>query len=277
MMSTSKFVTAICALSSVAAPVMADTFVNTIGNGDGTGLLSSHPNYAGSRAAWTAALGTPVATASNFTGGTASSSGSGHRTGTFAFESIGVTATVSTAGSPDNGGFFIGANGGLPARSTYFDAGDAAAPAASVGAIAFGNTTFRANGLRITFVPGIRAFAFNFDDVGDVGATLLVNWSDGSAMSQSLGSLKSGAQRDGFFGIIQRNVTLTSIQFFQTRDVVGGDANDGFTFYNFSAGGVLPTVQPLLVPLPPAAYAGLATLAGAGFIVRRRASRARSN
>ncbi len=96
-------------------------------------------------------------------------------------------------------------------------------------------------------------------------------------MTQSLGSLQSGSHRDGFFGIIQGNVTLTSIQFFQTRDVIGGDANDGFTFYNFSAGGVIPTVQPLLVPLPPAAFAGLATLAGACFIVRRRANRARSN
>jgi MYXO-CTERM domain-containing protein len=242
-------------IATLAGAAMADTtFLNTVGNGN-TGV--------GSRAAWSAALGNSVASANSFTTGTPAGGGSeGHTTGSIHFTS-GVTASITTISSPANAGFFVGRiDGANGLNNGYFDAGDAARPTNNPIAVAFGNNDhFFANQIQITFNPGVSGFGFNFDDVGDVGAVMIVSWSDGVTQTRTLGVADNNrnANQDGFFGLVRSTATLTSITFLQSP----GSANDGFSMYDL-------TVSPSVVPLPPAAMAGLAGLAGAGFIARRR-------
>jgi len=246
-------------VAAMASISLADTtFINTVGNGN-TGI--------GSRADWAAALGNSVAAADSFTTGTPAGGGSeGHTDGTVHFTS-GVTATITTIGTPANGGFYLGnINVGTGLNNGYFDAGDAARPTNNPLAIAFGNSNhFLANSLQITFNPGVSGFGFNFDDIGDVGAVLVITWGDGKMDTVTLGAIGGPRinEQDGFFGLIRSDAMLTSISLVQSP----GINNDGFTMYDL-------TVSPSVVPLPPAAFAGLAGLAGVAFIARRRTKKA---
>ncbi len=246
-------------VAAMASIALADTtYINTVGNGN-TGI--------GSRAEWAAALGNSVASADGFTNGTLAGGGSeGHTDGTVHFTS-GVTATITTIGTPADGGFYLGnIDVGTGLNNGYFDAGDAARPTNNPLALAFGNSDhFYANSLQITFNPGVSGFGFNFDDIGDVGAVLVITWSDGKLDTVTLGAVGGTriAEQDGFFGLIRSNAMLTSISLVQSPGV----NNDGFTMYDL-------TISPSLVPLPPAAFAGLASLAAVAFIGRRRSKKA---
>ena len=246
-------------VASLSNAVMADTlYINTTGNGN-VGI--------GSRADWAAALGNSVAAANSFTNGTPAGGGSeGHTNGTIHFIS-GVMATISTIGTPADGGFYLGnIDVGTRLNNGYFDAGDAARPTNNPLAVAFGNSDhFLANALQIIFNPGVSGFGFNFDDIGDVGAVLEIIWSDGKMDRVTLGAIGGPriAEQDGFFGLIRSEAMLTSISLVQ----IPGVNNDGFTLYDL-------TVSTSVVPLPPAAFAGLAGLASVAFISRRRNNKA---
>ncbi len=254
-MRTRSLIASLVPLIGIGCAASAQVFIDTVGNGNAVG-----------RAAWIAAQG-----GASVVNATVPFGGSG-----FNFAGL-SSATVS---SNDAGSFYLGAAGSLlpaNAQNSYFDSGDANDYVGSgqwnnpqnpnLQVLAFGNGTYTSKSLTITFDPGVRSFGFNYEDIGDVGSTLDIVWSDGSIQTVQLGVTGpnvafNDARHDGFFGVIQSGSnTLMSMRFNQTTA-----ANDGFALYGFSASSV---------PLPPAAYAGLAGLGAAFLITRRRKLAAR--
>lgn len=154
----------------------------------------------------------------------------------------------------DAGTFFYGNVSNL--LNIDFNAGNDARPNYDSLSVAFGNERWTSNDVTMAFDPGVTAFGFNYEDIGDVGGTLTVLFSTGDTQ---VITTSSGVLRDGFMSIVaDAGEFITSINFTQTP----ASANDGFIFYGFS------TVQ--VVPLPTAAFAGLGLLAGMGVVRRIR-------
>lgn len=191
----------------------------------------------------------------------------------------GVSGTVLTFGSIGTGevgsalgNFYLGtaqnlenAQGGV-----WFNTvgnGSNAAGLANIGTetlvLGFGNnaragSNFSDNVVTISFNPGVQGFIFNFADIGDVSGTELeVTWSDGSTTEDVL---TTSNDPTGYVSLIaEAGKTISSLTLTQNLD-----SNDGFLFYGFSTLTV--------VPLPPAAWAGLAMLGGLAGVrkLRRR-------
>jgi hypothetical protein len=125
---------------------------------------------------------------------------------------------------------------------------------------------FSANRVQMIFNPGVQGFAFNFADVGDVDAVteLRIRYrDDGEDSVYMLGGTTES--RTGFFSLmIEAGRQLDRIMLTQTPGLNGQDPNDGFLLYGFTTLTV--------VPLPPAAWAGLAMLGGVAGVrkLRRR-------
>lgn len=172
-----------------------------------------------------------------------------------AFGSIATGQAASSLGS-----FYMGTAASLNASGTGNWFSNVAGGAAALGSdtvIAFGNSGFNARNVTITFNPGVAGFIFNFSDVGDVSnAELEVSWSDGST---STVAATTNNQTNGYVSLLAAaGQSIASVTLRQTPT-----ANDGFLFYGFSTMAV--------VPLPPAAWAGLAVLGGmAGVRTLRR-------
>jgi hypothetical protein len=125
--------------------------------------------------------------------------------------------------------------------------------------LAFGNTgAFDADRVRIQFAPGVQGFAFNFADIGDVSdAELRIRWAGGAENRIDINDMQTG-----FFSLIaEAGRTIDQITLIQRN---GSAFNDGFLFSGFTTLTV--------VPLPPAAWAGLAMLGGVAGVrkLRRR-------
>ena len=165
----------------------------------------------------------------------------------------------------DGGSFYLGTTGGLD--PTYYSAGDSARPADnSLTALAFGNFTYSSNEIVLSFAPNsVTAFGFNYEDIGDVGASLKITLSDGTWEEIDIpGNDNTDPRRDGFISIVSAvNTTIGSITLTQH---INPQNDDGFTFYGFT------TVQ--VVPVPTAALAGLGLLIPLG--VARRIKRRRA-
>lgn len=264
-------VIAVVAVAGMACAASASTvYINTTGNGE-TGT--------GSRQAWASALsGQSVLGWSNLTRGTVHAASGGTSTGSF-----NIGAAVATIALQDsvaaNRGFYLNNAGGLRgpgphfnlAPSTYFDGGDgdtyhanSGRAQSSTNVLAFGNTTYLSNRLRINFAPGLRALGFSFEDIGDVSnSTMIIRWRDVNGVIASREVGRTRRTEDGFAGIIvDANETLMSLDLVQTNPC----NNDGFTLYDFQA--VLSPV--VLVPAPHAAAVGFAGLVGIGAFARRR-------
>jgi hypothetical protein len=115
---------------------------------------------------------------------------------------------------------------------------------------------FSDNVVTITFGPvGVQGFIFNFADVGDVSGTELeVSFNGGATI------FTTSMDSTGYFSLIAHaGSTIDSITLTQNAD-----RNDGFLMYGFTTLTV--------VPLPPAAWAGLAMLGGVAGVrkLRRR-------
>lgn len=165
---------------------------------------------------------------------------------------------VVDVAATDGGGFYLGDSINL--NNTYFDAGDSPRPADGTHALAFGNNTFNSNEIALSFNPNtVTAFGFNYEDIGDVGATLTVTFSNGSSLLQVI----NAGDADGFVSIVSdvAGVTIGTVTLTQGNP----QQNDGFSFYGFT------TVQ--VVPVPTAALAGLGLLIPLG--VARRIKRRR--
>jgi hypothetical protein len=125
--------------------------------------------------------------------------------------------------------------------------------------LGFANSgAFSANQVTIGFQPGVQGVAFNYADIGDVSiAELVVTWSDGQ--TSSIPALTTNNDPAGYVSLIaEAGRTISSLTLTQNLDF-----NDGFMFYGFTTMAV--------VPLPPAAWAGLAVLGGmAGVRTLRR-------
>jgi len=158
--------------------------------------------------------------------------------------------------SQDTGDFYYGDTVGL--RNIDFNAGDEPEPGFNSLAIAFGNTLWSSNELEITLDPGVTSFGFNYEDIGDVGGELVVDFGFGASQVITLGPGNTNSS-DGFiYAIAGAGDYITSITFNQND----GSEDDGFIFYGFS------TVQ--AIPLPPAAFAGLGMLGALGVARRLR-------
>ncbi len=188
---------------------------------------------------------------------------------------FGVNGTANAIGGDSTSGvahaFFLGTAAALNAAQggVWFNTigGGINTVGANTTVLGFGNSPnaggdFSSNTVIFNFDPGVKGFAFNFADIGDVSNTdLVVRWSDGTEVNVA------GTNQDqmtGFFSLIaEAGRTIEQMRFRQTR-VNGVDVNDGFMLYGFSTLTV--------VPLPPAAWAGLAMLGGVAGVrkLRRR-------
>lgn len=166
--------------------------------------------------------------------------------------------TASTTGS-----FYLNAAAGL--GSNWFNSGAGVnRPAGATMTLAFGQTGgYSAKDITVAFAPGVQAFGFNFNDVGDHGGAFEVSFSDGTVQSIAFndsGNAGSFDLQSGYIALIaSAGKEITSLRLTQpTR------ANDGVSIYGFSTLAV--------VPLPPAAWAGLAMLGGVAGVrkLRRR-------
>lgn len=171
---------------------------------------------------------------------------------------------VVDVAATDGGSFYLGDSVSL--NNAYFDAGDSPRPANGTHTLAFGNNTFTSNEVTLSFNPNtVTAFGFNYEDIGDVGATLTVTFSNGSSSTLNIpaGAGFNDPARDGFVSIVSdfANVTIGTVTLTQGNP----QQNDGFSFYGFT------TVQ--VVPVPTAALAGLGLLIPLG--VARRIKRRR--
>lgn len=182
----------------------------------------------------------------------------------FVFSSLGSAVNPALNGgftvsvnSSDGGNFYYGDTDTL--RNVDFNAGDDPRPEHNSLAIAFGNRIWESNELIMTIAPGVTAFGFSYEDIGDVGGTLEVLFSDGT--SEVVTTSDGRAERDGFmWAVASMGSTIDSIKLTQTYP--GSDPNDGYIFYDFA------TVQ--VVPLPAGALAGLGLLGGMGVARRIR-------
>lgn len=200
---------------------------------------------------------------------------------TMTFGSIG-TGVASGSGMNN---FYLGTASGLETaqNGVWFNtigannaAGLAAVNAGFTGAnntvLGFGNNSttgsggpagtggnFSDNVITITFAPGVQGFIFNYADIGDVSGTELeVSFNGGTTIFTT--ALAGTNDRTGYFSLIANlGSTIDSIRLTQNLDT-----NDGFLAYGFSTLTV--------VPLPPAAWAGLAMLGGVAGVrkLRRR-------
>jgi hypothetical protein len=188
---------------------------------------------------------------------------------------FGVNGSAVASGGDSTSGaahaFYLGSAAGLNAAQggVWFNTigGGLTTVGANTTVLGFGNNPnaggdFSSNTVIFNFNPGIKGFAFNFADIGDVANTdLVVRWSDGTEINVA------GTNQDqmtGFFSLIaEAGRTIEQLRFRQTQ-VNGQDVNDGFLLYGFSTLTV--------VPLPPAAWAGLAMLGGVAGVrkLRRR-------
>jgi hypothetical protein len=172
---------------------------------------------------------------------------------------FGSIATGEAASSLGN--FYMGSAAGLNSSGTGDWFSNVAGGAVSLGSdtvVGFGNSGFNARIVTITFNPGVAGFIFNFSDVGDVtNAELEVSWSDGST---STVATTTSNQPSGYVSLLAAaGQSIASVTLRQTPV-----ANDGFLFYGFTTMAV--------VPLPPAAWGGLAVLGGMAGVrkLRRR-------
>ncbi len=171
------------------------------------------------------------------------------------FADTGTTGAVSAAA----GNFFLGTRTGLGdvhSGEWFNNLGAGVTVAGTDVVLAFGNNHAQhtAKSVTITLDPGVTGFAFNYADVGDVvsGVSLDVLWSDGTS--------HAGIQGNGYVSLVAAaGQTITSVTLTQNPE-----GNDGFLFHGFSTLTV--------VPLPPAAWAGLAMLGGVAGVrkLRRR-------
>ena len=166
------------------------------------------------------------------------------------------TSTTGSVAANDLNNFYLGAASGL--GGIWFDAGSNT-PGANTTVLAFGNnqSATNSNSVTINFNPGVLGFGFTYDDV-EV-STLTVTWTDGSTSDLVIDPTSGGAQ-EGYIAIVSADGKfVNSVTLSQTP----GTANDGFSFYDFSVA---------VVPLPPAAWAGLALLGGVAGVrkIRRR-------
>lgn len=230
-------------ISALTAPAMAgNIFVGTLAGGDSvmTGNFSN-AGLAGS------GVSSGLIRQFQVTGQTGNkldfgnTGVAGASTGTFA-------NTPTTLGS-----FYLNVASGL-GDNWFNTTSGVVRPSDSTVTLAFGqNSGFTAKDLTIDFDPGVAAFGFSFNDVGDHGGSFFVTFNDGSSDSYS------SSQRSGFLAIIaDSGKEITSVRLVQSTT-----ANDGISAYGFTTMAV--------VPLPPAAWAGLFTLAGiAGVRCARR-------
>jgi hypothetical protein len=168
--------------------------------------------------------------------------------------------SIATGQAATNAGrFYMGSATGLNSSGTGNWFSNVVGGAAALGSdtvIGFGNSGFNARTVTMTFNPGVAGFIFNFSDVGDVtNAELEVSWSDGST---STVATTTNNQSNGYVSLLAAaGQTIASVTLRQTPV-----ANDGFLFYGFSTMAV--------VPLPPAAWAGLAVLGGMAGVRKMR-------
>jgi hypothetical protein len=173
----------------------------------------------------------------------------------------GAGSSVATFAA-DSGTYYLGAASGL--TSNWFNG--APTPAGPTTTLAFGqNSGLTAHAMTITFAPGVLGFGFNFNDVGDQGGEFTVEFNDGTSVSVSF--LDGGGvdldpstydQQSGYIALIaSAGKEITSVRLTQPTDV-----NDGLSLYNFST--------MVVVPLPPAAWAGLAMIGGIAGVRRLR-------
>jgi hypothetical protein len=177
---------------------------------------------------------------------------------TLSFGSIGTGQVSSNLGK-----FYLGSAAGLNALQpvVWFNtiAGGLGAVGNDTTVLGFANNgSFSDNSVTIDFQPGVQGFIFNFADIGDVSAAeLVVTWSDGT---YSDAALTTSSDPTGFVSLLaDAGKTINSVTLSQNLD-----RNDGFMFYGFNTLAV--------VPLPPAAWAGLAMLGGIAGVrkLRRR-------
>ncbi|MEX0877135.1 MAG: hypothetical protein WD114_06720 [Phycisphaerales bacterium] len=157
-----------------------------------------------------------------------------------------------------SGNFVLDLLGDSGLGNNWFNAGQTPAPSDDTIVLAFGNkeSATNANQVNLAFNPGVTAFGFNYEDVGDFGGVLTINWTNGTQTMLDTGLFTA----DGFISIVSddANITIDSIK------LSSNNANDGFAFYGFQ------TVQ--VVPLPSPVLAGLGLLGGLGIARRIRKS-----
>lgn len=253
-----------CAIALIASSGAAANAGQTNTVGDASGMLAHYNSvYGGSnnKVNWHTGLGGT----GNF------STDSDTATASFVFSSL-----ASAIDPSDNGGFTVdiaptsGTSGDFyfgdtdTLRDVDFNAGDNPRPSYNSLAVAFGNNHWTSNEITMTLSPGVTAFGFSYEDIGDIGGTLVVNFSNGTSETITTAGSNSDPDRDGFiWAVADIGATITSVNLAQTFP--GKDPNDGFIFYDFA------TIQ--VVPLPTAAFAGLGLLGGLG-VARRILRRA---
>jgi len=162
------------------------------------------------------------------------------------------------AASATTGNFVLDTLGSSGLGNNWFNAGQTGAPGDDTIVLAFGNSSAatNANQVVLDFNPGVTAFGFNYEDVGDFGGELTVNWTNGTQTVLDTGVFTA----DGFISIVSDDASVTIDQI----KLSSNNANDGFAFYGFQ------TVQ--VVPLPSPVLAGLGLLGGLGIARRLRKS-----
>jgi hypothetical protein len=177
---------------------------------------------------------------------------------TLSFGSIGTGEVTSSMGN-----FYLGTAAGLNAvqPTVWFNTivGGLGAVGNDTTVLGFANNgAFSDNTVTVNFQPGVQGFIFNFADIGDASiAELVVTWSDGTYSDVAL---TTNNDPTGFVSLLaDAGKTINSVTLSQDLD-----RNDGFMFYGFNTLAV--------VPLPPAAWAGLAMLGGIAGVrkLRRR-------
>jgi hypothetical protein len=170
-----------------------------------------------------------------------------------------VATFARTAGT--TGSFYLDAASGL--GNNWFDSGvGLVRPDGDTIALAFGQSGgLNADDITVTFAPGVQAFGFNFTDVGDQGGAFMVSFSDSTSQSIAFndsGDAGSFDLQSGYIALIaSAGKEITSLRLMQPTA-----ANDGVAVYGFNTLAV--------VPLPPAAWAGLAMLGGVAGVRRLR-------
>ncbi len=172
--------------------------------------------------------------------------------------SFAQSGTLASVGANDSGSFYLGAASAL--NPIWYNSGSHA-PTPDTTVLAFGNINgapgqvFDSTSVTISFNPNVRGFGFNYDDI-EVSSLTIV-WSDGDLETLHITPANGG---EGFVWFVaSAGQWISSITLNQDNP----NADDGFSFYNF---------QVAVVPLPPAAWAGLAMLGGVAGVrkLRRR-------